>query len=158
SFPNNRDQKLVGRLDPVVEHMNDDLTRMVLNPDVTVRSRGVMEKCTFCIQRLQEAKLSAKKQNIVLEDGKEGKAVTACMQACPTNAIVFGNVKNKESMIAKTRAENDDRLFYVIEQVHTLPNVNYLAKIRNTDEILEIENHEEEKKGHGTEEKKEATH
>jgi molybdopterin-containing oxidoreductase family iron-sulfur binding subunit len=155
SFPNNRDQKLIGRLDPVVEHMNDDLTRMVLNPDVTVRSRGVMEKCTFCVQRLQEAKLTAKKQDNVLEDGK---AVTACMQACPTNAIVFGNVKDKESKIVKTRAENDDRLFYVIEQLHTLPNVNYLAKIRNTDEILEIEEHEEAKEGHAVEEKKEAAH
>ena len=155
SFPNNRDQKLIGRLDPVVEHMNDDLTRMVLNPDVTVRSRGVMEKCTFCIQRLQEAKLTAKKANTVLEDGK---AVTACMQACPTNAIVFGNVKDKNSQITKTRAENDDRVFYVIEQLHTLPNVNYLAKIRNTNEILDIEEHEAPKEEHGSEEKKEAAH
>jgi len=134
SFPNNRDNKLVGRLDPVVEHMNDDLTRMVLNPDVTVRSRGVMEKCSFCIQRLQEAKLDAKKANTVLTDGK---AKTACMQACPTDAIVFGNVKDKDSRIVKTRAEHEERLFYVIEQLHTLPNVNYLAKIRNTKEIIE---------------------
>jgi molybdopterin-containing oxidoreductase family iron-sulfur binding subunit len=110
-----------------------------------------MEKCSFCVQRLQEAKLTAKKHNEVLEDGK---AVTACMQACPTNAIVFGNVKDKESQIAKTRAENDDRLFYVIEQIHTLPNVNYLAKIRNTNEILEIEEHEAPKEGEHTEEKK----
>jgi molybdopterin-containing oxidoreductase family iron-sulfur binding subunit len=150
SFPNNRDNKLIGRLDPVIEQMNDDLTRMVLNPDVTVRSRGVMEKCTFCIQRLQEAKLTAKNEGTTLADGK---AVTACMQACPTNAIVFGNVKDKESNIVKTRAENDDRLFYVIEQVHTLPNVNYLAKIRNTSEILEIEQHGAAE-GHG----KEAAH
>jgi molybdopterin-containing oxidoreductase family iron-sulfur binding subunit len=139
SFPNNRDQKLVGKLDPIIEQMNDGLTRMVLNPDVTVRSRGVMEKCSFCIQRLQEAKLDAKKANTTLADGK---AKTACMQACPTDAIVFGNVKDKESRIVKTRAENDERLFYVIEQVHTLPNVNYLAKIRNTSEIIETEHHE----------------
>ncbi|HET9434685.1 MAG TPA: 4Fe-4S dicluster domain-containing protein, partial [Chitinophagaceae bacterium] len=142
SFPNNRDQKLVGKLDPVIEQMNDDLTRMVLNPDVTVRSRGVMEKCSFCIQRLQEAKLDAKKANTTLADGK---AKTACMQACPTEAIVFGNVKDKDSRIVKTRAENDERLFYVIEQVHTLPNVNYLARIRNTSEIIKTE-HQEEKK------------
>ncbi|HEX6170143.1 MAG TPA: TAT-variant-translocated molybdopterin oxidoreductase [Chitinophagaceae bacterium] len=134
SFPNNRDQKLIGKLDPVVEHMNDDLTRMVLNPDVTVRSRGVMEKCSFCVQRLQEAKLDAKKANTTLADGK---VKTACMQACPTDAIVFGNVHDKESIVVKTRAENDDRLFYVIEQLHTLPNVNYLAKIRNTSEMIE---------------------
>ena len=142
SFPNNRDQKLVGKLDPIVEQMNDDLTRMVLNPDVTVRSRGVIEKCSFCIQRLQEAKLDAKKANTVLIDGK---AKTACMQACPTEAIIFGNVHDKESRIVKTRAENDERLFYVIEQLHTLPNVNYLAKIRNTSEIIESEHHEEGK-------------
>src|SRR5436190_18501777 len=142
SFPNNRDQQLVGKLDPVVEHMNDDLTRMVLNPDVTVRSRGVMEKCSFCVQRLQEAKLDAKKANTTLADGK---AKTACMQACPTEAIVFGNVKDKESKIATTREENNDRLFYVIEQIHTLPNVNYLAKIRNTSEIIETEHHEDVK-------------
>jgi molybdopterin-containing oxidoreductase family iron-sulfur binding subunit len=138
SFPNNRDQKLVGKLDHVVEQMNDDLTRMVLNPDVTVRSRGVIEKCSFCVQRLQEAKLDAKKADAPLVDvSKGGKVLTACMQACPTDAIVFGNVKDKESMIAKTRAEHDERLFYVIEQVHTLPNVNYLAKIRNTNEVIE---------------------
>jgi molybdopterin-containing oxidoreductase family iron-sulfur binding subunit len=151
SFPNNRDQKLVGKLDEVVEQMNDDLTRMVLNPDVTVRSRGVMEKCSFCVQRTQEAKLNAKKADTVLVDGA---VKTACMQACPTDAIVFGNVKDQNSQIVKTRAENDDRLFYVIEQIHTLPNVNYLAKIRNTNEILEIEEHKVEKEeGHKTEEK-----
>ena len=156
SFPNNRDQQLVGKLDPVVEHMNDDLTRMVLNPDVTVRSRGVMEKCSFCVQRLQEAKLDAKKANTTLADGK---AKTACMQACPTDAIVFGNVHDKESKVVKTREENEDRLFYVIEQVHTLPNVNYLAKIRNTSEIIEPEHHEEVKAEGKTEEKKaEAAH
>jgi len=134
SFPNNQDQKLIGKFDPVVFQMNDDLTRMVLNPDVTVRSRGVIEKCSFCIQRTQEAKLTAKKENRVLQDGD---VKTACMQACPTNAIVFGNVKDKSSAIAKTRAENEGREFYVIEQLHTLPNVNYLAKIRNTDEVIE---------------------
>ena len=59
------------------------------------------------------------------------------MQACPTDAIVFGNVNDKESRVAKIREENELRTFYVIEQLHTLPNVNYLAKIRNTDEIIE---------------------
>jgi molybdopterin-containing oxidoreductase family iron-sulfur binding subunit len=158
SFPNNRDQKLVGKLDPIIEQMNDDLTRMVLNPDVTVRSRGVIEKCSFCVQKLQEAKLTAKKENRVLVDGN---AKTACMTACPTEAIVFGNVHDKESKITKTRNENQQRLFYVIEQVHTLPNVNYLAKIRNTNEVIETgEHHEEEKKGEvkAEEKKAEAAH
>ena len=154
SFPNNRDQKLVGKLDPVVEHMNDDLTRMVLNPDVTVRSRGVIEKCSFCVQRLQEAKLDAKKANTTLADGK---AKTACMQACPTEAIVFGNVHDNESKIAKVRAEHEERLFYVIEQIHTLPNVNYLAKIRNTSEMIESKIKEHAAAAtHSTDEKKPA--
>ena len=80
------------------EQMNDDLTRMVLNPDVTVRSRGVMEKCSFCVQRMQEGKLKAKKEDRVLKDGE---AKTACMQACPTDAIVFGNVNDKESRVSE---------------------------------------------------------
>ncbi|MET0393385.1 MAG: TAT-variant-translocated molybdopterin oxidoreductase, partial [Chitinophagaceae bacterium] len=94
SFPNNQDQQLVGRLDPVVHQMNDELTRMVLNPDVTVRSRGVMEKCTFCVQRTQAAKLTAKKEGRPLKDGE---AKTACQQACSGDAIVFGNVHDKDS-------------------------------------------------------------
>lgn len=113
--------------------MNDDLTRMVLNPDVTVRSRGVMEKCTFCVQRLQDAKLAAKKEGHPLKDGA---VRTACQQACPTDAIVFGNVKDNNSNIHKLRRqEQTERTFYVLEHIHTLPNVNYLAKIRNTDEV-----------------------
>lgn len=138
SFPDNQDQKVVGKLDPVVHQMNEDLTRMVLNPDVTVRSRGVMEKCSFCIQRLQHAKLDAKKHNRVLQDGE---AVTACMQACPTNAIVFGDVRDKNSAISRERADNPQRLFYSLEQLHVLPNVNYLGKVRNTDEIVSHEEH-----------------
>ena len=115
------------------DDLNDDLTRMVLNPDVTVRSRGVMEKCTFCVQRLQEAKLSAKKLGRPMKDGE---ARTACQQACPTDAIVFGNMNDKESNIFKLRRqEQPERMFYVLEHIHTLPNVNYLARIRNTDEI-----------------------
>ena len=137
SFPNNQDQWIVGKLDDVVkEQMMDPVTRMVLNPDVTVRSRGVMEKCSFCVQRVQEGKLNAKKEDRVLKDGE---IKTACMQACPTDAIVFGNVHDKESRVAKMREENELRTFYVIEQLHTLPNINYLAKVRNTDEIVEPE-------------------
>jgi len=146
SFANNQDQQLVGKLDEVVtEQMMDDVTRMVLNPDVTVRSRGVIEKCSFCIQRLQAAKLEAKKDGRPLKDGE---AKTACQQACSGDAIIFGNVHDKESKITKTREENENRLFYVIEQIHTLPNVNYLAKIRNTEEMIVPANHEEGG-GHG---------
>ena len=124
------------------DDMNDDLTRMVLNPDVTVRSRGVMEKCTFCVQRLQEAKLAAKKLNRPMKDGE---ARTACQQACPTDAILFGNVKDKESNIFKLRRqEQTERTFYVLEHIHTLPNVNYLAKIRNTEEIDALDENKNE--------------
>jgi Fe-S-cluster-containing dehydrogenase component len=106
---------------------------MVLNPDVTVRTRGVMEKCSFCVQRLQDAKLAAKKAGRPLRDGE---AKTACQQACPTDAILFGNVRDKDSNIYKLRMqEQQERTFYVLEHIHTLPSINYLAKIRNTEEI-----------------------
>jgi MoCo/4Fe-4S cofactor protein with predicted Tat translocation signal len=125
----------VGVLDDVVHQMNDDLTRMVINPDVVTRSRGVMEKCTFCVQRTQEGKLKAKLENREL---KGDEVQTACAQACPTSAIRFSNVNDKTSEVAQIREKNPGRLFYVIEQLHTLPNVNYLAKIRNTDEIVGV--------------------
>jgi molybdopterin-containing oxidoreductase family iron-sulfur binding subunit len=116
------------------DDINDDLTRMVLNPDVTVRSRGVMEKCTFCVQRLQEAKLTAKKLGRPMKDGE---ARTACQQTCPTDAITFGNVNDAESRIHKLRREEQmERTFYVLEHIHTLPNINYLSKIRNTETIV----------------------
>ncbi|MEO6314974.1 MAG: TAT-variant-translocated molybdopterin oxidoreductase [Chitinophagaceae bacterium] len=153
SFPHNQDQQLVGHLDDSVHMMNDDLTRMVLNPDVTVRSRGVIEKCSFCVQRLQEGKLKAKKENRTLTD-KDAK--TACQQACAADSIVFGNVNNKDSQISTVRRENQGRLFYALEQLHVLPNVNYLAKIRNSDMLTGVkEAHEEHgtEEGHGTEKK-----
>jgi molybdopterin-containing oxidoreductase family iron-sulfur binding subunit len=113
------------------DDMNDNLTRMVLNPDVTVRSRGVMEKCSFCVQRLQEGKLAAKKDGRPLRDGE---VKTACQQACPTDAIVFGNVNDPKSAIYQLRKnQQKERMYYVLEEIHTLPNVNYLSKIRNTD-------------------------
>lgn len=127
SFPDNQR----GIISDVTTNLQDDLTRMVLNPDVSVRSRGVMEKCSLCIQRLQEGKLNAKKENRPLKD-QEVK--TACMQACPTHAIEFGNVNDKESKIARLRFEEQkNRKFYVLEQLHVLPNINYLTKVRNTE-------------------------
>jgi MoCo/4Fe-4S cofactor protein with predicted Tat translocation signal len=116
------------------DDINDDLTRMVLNPDVTVRSRGVMEKCSFCVQRLQEGKLNAKKEGRPVKDSDVS---TACSRACSMGCIVFGNVNDPESAIYKVRHnEQKERLFYVLEQLHVLPNVSYLAKIRNTDKIV----------------------
>ncbi|MFT3902857.1 MAG: TAT-variant-translocated molybdopterin oxidoreductase [Niabella sp.] len=146
SFPNNQDQTVVGKLDPVVFQMNDDLTRMVLNPDVAVRSRGVIEKCSMCVQRLQEAKLKAKKEGVPLQD----KHIRlACSSACAADAIVFGNVHDPESNISKERKNNPLRTFYVLEQLHVLPNVSYLAKVRNTDEIISGDEHHAAAEGHG---------
>jgi molybdopterin-containing oxidoreductase family iron-sulfur binding subunit len=130
SFPDNQ-RPLVeeGSLDEVVLMMNDDLTRMVLNPDVTVRSRGVMEKCSFCVQRTQEGKLRAKRENRMLDDSD---VKTACQEACPADAITFGNANNPNSELSRVRQSNDGRIFYTLEQLHTLPNVSYLAKVRNS--------------------------
>lgn len=136
SFPDNQSPMVGTYMDESVMQMNDDLTRMVLNPDVTVRSRGVIEKCSFCVQRLQESKLEAKKQ----QDPTLVRTVkTACMQACPTHAISFGNVNDKESDVYKIRnVEQKHRSFYVMEQLHVLPNVSYLAKVRNTDRHIGV--------------------
>jgi molybdopterin-containing oxidoreductase family iron-sulfur binding subunit len=137
SFPDNQ-QPLIGTdLNEVTTQMNDDLTRMVLNPDVTVRSRGVMEKCSFCVQRLQEGKLEAKKQQ---DPSLVRNLKTACAQACPTNAITFGNYNDKQSDVWKIRHEEQvNRSFYVLDQLHVLPNINYLAKVRNTDRQIGLE-------------------
>lgn len=116
------------------DDINDDLTRMVLNPEVTVRSRGVMEKCSFCVQRLQSAKLDAKKEGVPLKDRH---VTTACQSACGGGCITFGNLNDKESAIYKERyVDNKERLFYQLEQIHILPNVSYLSKIRNTNVIM----------------------
>jgi len=149
SFKNNQDKN--AHLDDVVLMMNDDLSRMVLNPDVTVRSRGVMEKCSFCVQRLQDGKLKAKKENRKLVTGNldaNGKEQwdlkTACQQACSAGAIVFGNVNDSQSVVSKHRAENPGRLFYVLEPLHTLSNISYLAKVRNADKLSAAEVETEE--------------
>jgi len=143
SFKDNQEPLIGIDMNESVMQMNDDLTRMVLNPDVTVRSRGVIEKCSFCVQRLQETKLNAKKAG---DPTLVRNVKVACMQACPTNAISFGNVNDKESDVYKIRHEEQkNRSFYVMEQLHVLPNVSYLAKIRNTDR--EISAVTEDKKG-----------
>ena len=99
---------------------------MVLNPDVVVRERGVVEKCSFCVQRIQEKKLEAKKENRQLRDGE---IKTACVQACPTNALVFGDMNNSDTMIAQVKS--DPRTYNLLEELHTLSSVSYLTKVRN---------------------------
>jgi len=110
-------------------NMNSDIGRMVLNPDVTVRERGVVEKCSFCVQRIQEKKLQAKLENRPLADGE---IQTACMQVCPAGAIIFGDKNNTQSKLIDLIA--DQRNYNLLEEIHTLPAVNYLTKVRNRDE------------------------
>jgi MoCo/4Fe-4S cofactor protein with predicted Tat translocation signal len=122
--------------------MNTDLGRMVLNPDVTVRSRGVMEKCSFCAQRIQYGKLSAKKERRPMKDGEVN---TACAAACTTGAIVFGDLNNPESRVSKLlkisvdekgaaptdKKTGNPRAYRVLEDIGVKPNIFYLNKIRN---------------------------
>jgi Fe-S-cluster-containing dehydrogenase component len=108
-------------------NQNSSLGRMALNPDVTVRERGVVEKCSLCIQRIQEKKLLAKEENRVLADGE---LQTACMQACPPKAIVFGDLNNPESKVA--RGYQAKRLYHLLEELHTLPSVGYMTRVKNS--------------------------
>ena len=110
-------------------HMNNDLGRMVLNPDVTVRSRGVMEKCSMCIQITQKTILDAKRDGRVIEDGEFH---TACSAACDKGAMIFGDVNNEGSKILTE--VNDNRMYHLLESVGTKPNVMYQTKVRNTSE------------------------
>ena len=119
------------KFETVNGHMFTDLGRMVLNPDVTVRARGVMEKCTFCIQRIQLGKLEAKKQK---RRPRDGEIVTACAQSCPTEAIVFGDMRDPKSRISQLlRREDGERAFHSLDSINVQPNVTYLTKIRNSE-------------------------
>ncbi|HEX6893061.1 MAG TPA: 4Fe-4S dicluster domain-containing protein, partial [Chryseolinea sp.] len=122
--------------------MNTELGKMVLNPDVTVRSRGVMEKCSFCVQRIQQSKLTAKKERRPMADGE---VVTACQASCSTGAISFGDINNPESKISKLlkikfnekgpsnidKIAENPRAYQVLEEIGVKPNIWYLTKVRN---------------------------
>ena len=110
-------------------HMNDDLGRMVLNPDVVVRSRGVMEKCSMCIQKTQKTILDAKRDG---REIKDGEFQTACSAACGNGAMVFGDINDKHSKVAALKEDN--RMYHLLEHVGTKPNVMYQTKVRNTTE------------------------
>ncbi|HTL85862.1 MAG TPA: 4Fe-4S dicluster domain-containing protein, partial [Acidimicrobiia bacterium] len=110
--------------------------RLLFNPEVTVRMRGVMEKCTYCVQRIQNAKIHAKAQirsgqrpGNVNEPLPDGEVVTACQQACPTEAIVFGDLSDKNSRVS--RAHDDRRTYVLLPEVYTKPRTRYLARVRN---------------------------
>ena len=111
-------------------HMNNDLGRMVLNPDVTVRSRGVMEKCSMCIQMTQKTILDAKRDG---REIKDGEFQTACSNACSSGAMKFGDINDKESVVNDKK--QDDRMYHLLEYVGTKPNVFYHTKVRNTSEV-----------------------
>jgi MoCo/4Fe-4S cofactor protein with predicted Tat translocation signal len=118
-------------------HFNNDLGKMVINPDVTVRSRGVIEKCSFCVQRIQEGKLTAKKER---RRPMPNEIQTACAQSCPTSAIIFGDMNNPESLISQVlEVEMEARAFHVLEEINVRPQISYLTKIRNKDEEVKKE-------------------
>ncbi len=111
-----------------IEKANRKLQALVLNPDVTVRGRGVMEKCTYCVQRIEAGKIDARK-----EGGRpirDGEIKTACQMACPSGAIEFGNIHDESAVV--TKKQNDPRAYGVLSQLNVKPRTLYLAKIRNT--------------------------
>lgn len=110
-------------------YMNNDLGKMVINPDVNVRSRGVMEKCSLCIQRTQKTILDAKRDGRVIKDGE---FQTACSSACSNGAIIFGDINDQESKVAELK--ESDRVYHLLEHVGTQPNVFYHVKVRNTNQ------------------------
>src|SRR5271165_1611437 len=106
--------------------------KMMRNPEVSVRSRGVMEKCTYCIQRITHGRLTAEKENRSVRDGE---VVTACQQACPAGAIVFGNLNDKDSRVAKIKAQQ--RNYSLLEDLNTRPRTTYMAVVQNPNPELE---------------------
>lgn len=113
--------------DRFVNYLHDEAAYLALNPDVTARSRGVMEKCSFCAQRIQAGKLEAKIEKRPLKDGD---VQSACQQGCPANAIVFGDVNDPNSEVA--HLIKSERTYFVLEEINVQPGIGYMAKVRNT--------------------------
>jgi molybdopterin-containing oxidoreductase family iron-sulfur binding subunit len=103
------------------------LLGLMLNPDVTVRGQGVMEKCSFCSQRISTARQPAKDAGREIGDGE---VVTACQQACPSNAIDFGNVRDRDSVAVQKATQGEDRAYHTLQELNTRPAITYLAQVR----------------------------
>ena len=106
--------------------------QLMKNPDVTVRSRGVMEKCTYCVQRVNHARIEAEKEGRPIRDGE---VVTACQQVCPTEAIIFGNIKDSNSQVAQMRKQPHN--YGLLKELNTEPRTTYLARLRNPNPAIE---------------------
>jgi molybdopterin-containing oxidoreductase family iron-sulfur binding subunit len=102
--------------------------KLLQNPDVTVRGRGVMEKCNYCVQRISQARIASEKEGRRIRDGE---LLTACQQACPTQAIVFGDINDPESHIASLKSERQTLNYALLEDQNTRPRTTYLASLRN---------------------------
>jgi molybdopterin-containing oxidoreductase family iron-sulfur binding subunit len=109
---------------------NDPIANLALNPDVTVRTRGVMEKCTFCVQRIEEVKIGARNEGRRVRDGE---VQTACQQSCPANAISFGDLVDPKSRVSQLK--HDKRDYILLPELNLRPQISYLAKVRNSDEV-----------------------
>jgi molybdopterin-containing oxidoreductase family iron-sulfur binding subunit len=118
--------------DQAYANQGDALVAAQRNPDVSVRSRGVMEKCTYCVQRISAARRSASKENRAIA---EGEVETACQRACPTRAIAFGDVRQSDSAVARLRQE--DHHYALLDHLGTRPRTTYLADLRNPNPDLE---------------------
>ena len=113
------------------------------NPDVSVRTRGVMEKCTYCVQRINHARIQAKIEDRSIQDGE---IITACEHACPTNAIVFGDKNDKESRVSKMRGSK--RNYGMLNELNTIPRTTYLARLTNPHESLAVAKTDDHGGGH----------
>ena len=134
-FNYNEDTELVG----------NEVMKMVNNPDVTVRSRGVMEKCSMCVQRIERVRIDSRNEDRDLHI-EDGEIKMACEQACPSNAIVFGDIDDEDSRVSKAQANN--RAYKLLAELNNKPRVSYLARVRNPSPLL-VEAQSEEVVSHG---------